>query len=234
MALRALPLALLCSVTCTATAEITGELRVTTNYVFRGITLSDDAPSVIGGVAYRDQEDTRTHASLLVAGVRMEGESEQQLIARIGHRIPVDDWRFDLGVVYYEFLRGDQYQASTNALQPGTANEQDFPEIYLGLMRANTQFRYSYSEDYFGTGEVSRYYELHYRHPVGEDVYLVAHFGLTYSRAIDDHAYWLGDTALGVVKEPFSLVITNLDDNEDGLQSRNPRVAVTWRQQIGL
>lgn len=54
------------------------------------------------------------------------------------------------------------------------------------------------------------------------------------SQAVDDHISWLGDTAFGIVKEPFSFLITNLDDNEDGRQSRNPRYVISWRQMISL
>lgn len=234
MAFRALLAAVLCSFAGAAAAEITGELFVTTNYVWRGLSLSEDAPSVIGGLAYRSRDGSGIHASAHIAGVQLDDRHEQQLVARLGYRIPVADWRLDLGGVYYEFLRGDHYDPSTNRLQPDTANEQDFAEAYVGIGKANAEFRYSYSDDYFGSGELSRYYEFNYRHSLGGDLSLLLHAGLANSRAIDDHAFWLGDTAIGIVKEPFSFVVTNLDDNEDGRQSRNPRFVVSWRQQITL
>ncbi|MGE0081131.1 MAG: TorF family putative porin [Thiohalomonadaceae bacterium] len=243
MAFRALFAALWLGLAGMAAAEITGELIVTTNYVWRGVSLSDDAPSVLGGFAYREAADSGLHASAHVAGVQVEEEDddgnletrdEQQLLAHLGYRMPVDDWRLDVGAVVYEFLRGDHFDPRENRLHPGTSNKQDFVEAYVGIGKAGAEFRYYYSDDYFGSGEVSRYYSIDYRHPLGDELSLLLHLGMLNSQAIDDHIYWLGDSAIGIVKEPFSFVITNLDDNEDGMQSRNPRFVVSWRHQISL
>lgn len=243
MAYRFLFAVLACGLAGTAIADFAGEFIVTSNYVWRGVSLSDDAPSVLGGFTYRDSADAGLYGSARIAAVRVEEQDddgdlstrdEQQLLMRLGYRIPVQGWRVDVGALYYEFLRGNHFDAENNRLLPGTANQQDFPEAYIGIGKYGAEFRFSYSDDYFGSGAVSRYYELNYRHPLGETLSLVAHFGMLNSQAVDDHISWLGDTAFGIVKEPFSFLITNLDDNEDGRQSRNPRYVISWRQMISL
>lgn len=242
MAFRSLLAALWLSLAGTAAAEITGEFIVTTNYVWRGVSLSMDAPSVLGGLSYRTSTDAGLHGSAHIAAVQTEEENEggrktryeQQLLAHVGYRIPVNHWRVDVGAIVYEFLRGDQYDPHRNTLIPGTSNKQDFVEAYAGIARAGAEFRYYYSDDYFGSGEVSRYYTIDYRHPLGGDLALLLHYGMLNSQAVDDHIHWLGDSAVGIVREPFSFVITNLDDNEDGRQSRNPRFVISWHQRINL
>jgi len=230
MDVRTLLLAVLLPVSTAAADELRGELLVTSNYVWRGISLSEDAPAVLGGFDYLHERGA--YGVLQVANVQVEGNPEQQLILTAGYARPVGEWGLNLGVVQYEYVRGDRYDPATGRLAPGTANNADFLELFLGISHGNGEFHYHRSEDYLGRGELSNYYELNYAAPLRGDASWLIHYGYTDSRAILDHASQLSDIAFGVVKGPFSFIITNLDDNEDGLQSRNPRFVLSWHQTI--
>jgi uncharacterized protein (TIGR02001 family) len=210
--------------------ELRGEFRVTSNYVWRGFSLSEDAPAVIGGIEYRHEKGWfgTAHA----ANVRVDGNPEQQAVLRAGLRRPIGNLQWDAGVNVYEYLRGDRFSATTGTLNPGSANKDDFVELFLGVSLGNGEFRYHRSEDYLGSNQLSNYYEFNYAIPAAKDAKLILHYGFTDSAAIVDHVSQLSDMAFGIAKGPFSLVITNLDDNEDGLQSRNPRVVISWYQGI--
>lgn len=219
-----------------AAAETVGDLLVTTNYVWRGISLSRDRPSVIGGVSWSSGE--AWHAMAQAAGVVVRddrGESaEQQIIVRAGRRFGHGAVRFDLGAVAYEYPRGDRFDPATGRLVPNSGNNGDFPELYLGAAYGNGEFRYSRSEDYLGSGELSHYYELNFAVPLAAGSQILLHYGYSDTRAIIDHAYRLSDTAFGIVKEPFSLLLSSLDDHEDGLQSENLRFVVSWHNRVEI
>ena len=211
--------------------ELVGSVLVTTNYVWRGFSLSEDAPAVRGGIDYH--HDHGHFASVQVATVRVDGNPEQQLVLRAGLVRRQGTWTFEGGAIGYEYVRGDRYNPTTGSLEPGTANDDDFFEVFIGAASGNGQFRYYRSEDYLGRGKLANYYEFNYWAPFA-GAQLLLHYGFTDSAAVVDHASQLSDMAFGVAKGPFAFVVANLDDHEDGLQSRNARYIVSWQQRIGL
>lgn len=206
-------------------AELVGNLLVTTNDVWRGFSLSEDAPAVPGSIDYRHE-----YGLFASATVRVDGNSEQQLALCAGLMRRQGEWTFDGGIIGYEYVRGDRYNATTGHLAPDTANDDDFFEALIGAAFGNGQFRYHRSEDYLGRGELSNYYEFNYAAPFAGAQFLL-HYGFT---AVVDHSSQLSDMAFGLAKGPFAFVVSDLDDNEDGLQSRNARYIVSRRQSIEL
>lgn len=216
-----------------------GEIFVTSNYVWRGLTLSDDAPSVIGGLDYRHRKGF--FGSAHVANVRVDSDGdgeednwEQLALLHGGIERPWRGLAMEAGAVFYEYTRGDRYDPGSGSLAPGSSNKNDFLELFLGARYGNGRFRYYRSEDYLGSGKISNYYEVDYIAPLHGGARAILHYGFADSPAIDDHSDQVSDTAFGIEKAGLMLLATNLDDNEDGMQSRNARYVIAWHYDIDL
>lgn len=219
----------------TATAgESSANFGVTSNYVWRGETRSDDGPAVSGGVDYAHDSGLYTGlwaSDIVVKRVEdgnVEDSREYELDWYGGYHRRYGRVRLEAGLIAYAFPRGNVYGFDTGSLVSGTENDQDFVEAYLGLRYKWLEAKYSYTDDYFGSGERGAYSEVAWR----DEAVLQLHYGLKEGDAIDDHIGFLGDYRVAVTVGELRFAVSGLDDNEDARQSDNVRLAVTWRHEI--
>ena len=111
-----LPFSVIMLVTSTGVAqasEVSGNVFIANNYIFRGLTKTKDQPTVQGGVHY--QHDIGFYAGLQVSNVDFRpgaGRSEKPLYAdneniyRVGYFIQPNDFSFLIGVTAYEYPSG--------------------------------------------------------------------------------------------------------------------------------
>lgn len=223
MRLRAL-LALCISpgVTFAADAALTGNIGVTSNYIWRGETQTDDEAAVFGGLEYRSRSGP--YAGLWTAPVRGEQGYEVDLYA--GYRL---DRRWDIGLIRYMYPgQDDPAEALDERLPIG-----DFTEVRVGLRPGRHEVAWYYSPDYRATGETQHYLEFNLRYPFGPSTVEV-HVGAKQGESVDDTENRVGDYRVSLIRGPFTFSITEMTDNEDGRQSDNPRLAATWRHEIDL
>ncbi len=224
-------------------AELRANVAITSNYIWRGITQSDDSPAVSAGIDYAHPGGffaglwtSSISGKPTVSGSVGNGEpppeevnGEYELDLYAGYRWALRPVAIEAGYITYIYPRGDVVDLGTGRTKPNTDNSEDFQEVYLGasykLVRANVY----YSDNYRNTGEISRYVALEADIPLQRDLALGLHWGYMKSGAIDDTQNRLGDYRISLTKGPFTLAVTDLTDNEDALQSHNPRVAVSWR-----
>lgn len=156
-----------------AQAEVTGNLGLTSDYRFRGVSQTQNAPAVQGGVDY-------THASGFYAGNWNSSVSslmytngagvESDLYA--GFKKELFGLTFDVGSYNYFYPR------ATN----GTSSNFDTYELFAGVGYGPVAFKYSQSlSNYFGTANSknSGYYSLDLNQPVVGKLSAVAHVGRT-------------------------------------------------------
>jgi uncharacterized protein (TIGR02001 family) len=161
----------------------TGNIGVTSDYIFRGISQTQHKPAVSGGVDY-------SHSSGLYAGTWLSNQSwvetgpyktnsslEWDLYG--GYKGAVSDIGYDVGVISY-YYPGDRSGAGAGLPTPDTV------EAYLGVSWKFLSLKYSHTvSDYFigwGTdGSVktkgSNYVELNATPDLGDGWGLIAHVG---------------------------------------------------------
>jgi uncharacterized protein (TIGR02001 family) len=103
-------------------AELSANIGVSSNYVWRGVSQTDDGAAVSGGIDYA--QDSGFYAGTWVSNVDFNdasgGQTEWDLYA--GFAGEAGDMGYDLGVIYYAYPTADD-----------AADELDFTEIYASL-----------------------------------------------------------------------------------------------------
>lgn len=194
--------------------EIGGNMSLTSNYVFRGISNSDRHPAVQGGI-------TVSHTSGLYGGLWAssvdfndgdEASIEVDLNGGFAYEFP-NAVKLDGGVIYYA------YPGANKGL------EYNFTEVYLGVSYKYQQLgmsaKYSYTPDYTAslTDDSAYYVEgaLTYDLPYG--IVASAHYGHSSGDAFDvagrpdsydDYSIGLSKEVLGFVAD-LSFTATNDD-----------------------
>ena len=212
--------ALLCGAlgsTGEAAAETTGSLALTSNYLFRGVTQTNDKPALQGGITW-------THESGCYAGGwgssiswLADGDpavsSSVELDGFVGYSgtFGASDVGFDVGATYYAYP----------GKFPSGYNSPDTVELYAGLTYKALSAKYWHSTtDLFGSPDSSGSGNL----DLGATVEVVP--GLTFNAAIGkqwvnghdglDYAFWkLG--ASKALPADFAVAVAWNDTNLDGL-----------------
>jgi len=126
-----------------AVADVTANVGATSNYLWRGVSLSNEAAAVSGGVDY-------SHASGAYAGVWQSsegasGSAETDVYA--GFSGEAEGVSYDIGFVSYMY--------------PQTTPSVDFAEVYFSAGYEFAEFFYANSSDLeLGTGKGSDYMAL--------------------------------------------------------------------------
>lgn len=205
-----------------ATHTFTGNFGLTTDYLFRGVSQTQNKPAVQGGVDY-------AHASGLYAGVwgsnvkwvdagGYKDNNSLELDLYGGYKGAMGPISYDVGAIRY-FYPGDYVQ---NATSPDTT------EVYLGLGWEFLTFKYSHvvSENFVGWKGTanqktrgSQYYDLSAAYNLDGGWGIGAHVGYQHVKDNTDASYtdWnlfvSKDVGFGTVKLMYS------DTNADGCGS---------------
>ena len=158
-----------------AQAQVTGNLGLTSDYRFRGISQTQNAPAVQGGVDY-------AHASGFYVGNWNSSVSSQMYTNGAGVESDLyagfkkDIYKgLTLDVGSYNYF----YPRATN----GTSTNFDTNELFVGLGYGPVAVKYSQSlSNYFGTtnSKNSQYLQADFVQPLGKSkVSLLAHAGRT-------------------------------------------------------
>ena len=169
-------------VTGLAQAELTANVGVTSNYVFRGVTQTDDGPAVQGGVDF-------THDSGLYAGIWASnvedntGDSGFEYDLYAGYNFKVNDKvAFDIGYITYKY-------SGTNA----------FTETYE--IFAGASF-YGFSATYYDgnpdAGSDYSYIDLKYTLALPQEFNVHLHYGYNDVKNSSNDAE---DASIGVSKD---------------------------------
>lgn len=151
--------------TAASAATLTGNFGLVSDYLFRGISQTDEGMALQGGftLGFENGFYLSTWGSSIKFG---EGSMELDLLAGWAGAIN-DDWSTDIGIMQYRYPKGDNQTDQFN-----------FNEIYGKLLYKDLVLGVAYSNDYFGT-DVDQYYYLSadYSYPVTDAVKLLVHAG---------------------------------------------------------
>jgi len=157
-----------------ALAEISGNVALTTDYRFRGISQTDRNPAIQGGFDW--SHDSGFYLGTWGSNVDFAGNLELDYYGGYANKIN-DSLAFDVGAIYYDYPGGDL----------GGGVDPEFWEIYGGLSGdlgpVSLSGKVSYSDDYFGETGTAFYYDLGASYELPAEFSLSAHYGY---QTIDD------------------------------------------------
>lgn len=204
----------------TALAEVSGNVALTTDYTFRGISQTSELPAIQGGFDYE-------HKSGFYAGVwgsnvefgDTKVNMELDVYAGFGFEVS-EDVAFDAGILHY------QYPGDTDL-------DYDYTEAYASVGLFGATIGINYSPEYFGDTDAFFYYYGDYSLSVAENFSADAHVGYNAFDGEDAFGKFLvldGDSedegyvdySIGISTEfegiglSLAYVGTNIDDDECG------------------
>jgi len=132
--------------------QVTGNVDLTSDYLFRGITQANHKPAIQGGLDYSSK--IGVYAGLWGSNVNFgpaDGTS-QELDTYAGYSASAGPIGYDVGVIYYNY--------------PGGTNSDNFYEVYGKVSYQGLTLGNAWSHDYFGGTGTSNYLSADYDIPV--------------------------------------------------------------------
>ncbi|QDH71425.1 TorF family putative porin [Marilutibacter alkalisoli] len=130
--------------------EVSGELTLTSDYLFRGITQTDEKPAIQGGIEYTD--DSGFYVGAWGSSISWLADSDPDISSQVeldvyfgyGGEFGDSGISYDVGAIYY------WYPGS----YPSGFNKADTAELYFGLEWNILSLTYSYAlTDWFGVDD---------------------------------------------------------------------------------
>jgi uncharacterized protein (TIGR02001 family) len=160
--LRAIVAAALALFVMQAHAQFAGSFTLSSDYRFRGVSLSDDKPSAQLAFDY-DLPSTGWYAGGMLASVRLDPMDEAQALIYGGYASRItSDLSWEAGARYTRFTGPESYA---------------YAEAYAGLTYKQLAARIYYAPDYFNFGYPALYAELNDSHTLVGKWYVFAHAG---------------------------------------------------------
>lgn len=216
-----------------ANAELLGQFSISSNYLWRGVTQTDDQPAAAFGLQYQHAQGT--YLGAWASNTRYGSRPGYEIDLYLGHLISLDLMTVDLAVRHYAFPTGGKHDYDFHREAWENEESSAFTELHLGVSRHRWEVRYAYSTDYLDSGHHGHYIELNHTQPFTEHLSLVLHYGVQHSRAIDDKPeHQLGDYSATLRWKELFLTWSNLTDNTDGRQSDEARIVIGWSTDFHL
>jgi uncharacterized protein (TIGR02001 family) len=150
---------LVCGVAC---AQVGGNIAFLSDYRYRGISLSDERPTLRLGAAYDDPSGWFAGASVTEV-MLYRPRWQVQMLGYAGYAGRLSD---HLG-----------WEAGVTGVHFGTDSRYDYYEPFAGLSGERWNMRLHYSPDYFGSGTRTVYGEVNVGLPISSITRLTGHLG---------------------------------------------------------
>lgn len=184
--------------------EVTGNISLLSDYVFRGISNTDNNPAIQGGLDYGHASGfyLGTWGSNVDFGSGDDAKSEFNIWGGFASEIGDTGIGYDVGVVRY--------------IYPGVSGDLDFNEIYAGLSYSFFSFGVWHSSNFLNLGEDGTYYNLGFEYGLPYEITLFA--GIGYQDLDSDIGESYSDYLIGVSKTfaDLDFAVTWTDTDSDG------------------
>jgi len=131
--------------------EISGGVAFTSNYIYRGISQTDDGPAIQGNLDYTQDI---FYMGAWGSSVDFGDDTTMELDLYAGLTPTINNLSFDIGVLYYDYPDSP----------PIATGDQNFLEIYGGVSAPvgplELGVKVSYSPDFYGEIGDAFYYQL--------------------------------------------------------------------------
>lgn len=185
-----------------AQAEISGNVALTNDYVWRGMTQTDNEPAIQGGFDYG--HESGVYLGTWGSNVDFGGTADLELDIYGGYATELGNGiSLDVGAIRYMYPDSD------------TAN---WNEFYLGAGYMGGSASINYSGDVYGSDETGIYYTLGYEHALPQGISLSAGLGYYDIDQTDaDSLDWKLGVAGSVQGVGLELAYFDLDHDTDSL-----------------
>jgi uncharacterized protein (TIGR02001 family) len=165
-----LPLLAMLALAPGAWAQVAASATVATNYLYRGVSLSDGQPSLAVAFAYDDKSGFYAGGALIGEVTRHQGAEAFGHLEYLGYayRLKDDGSTLDLGVNNLNY-RSYGYRYSGDA---------DATEVYAGWVRGLVNYYLHYSPNYFQPGSRALYGEVNGAVRLPSPLRLFGHVGV--------------------------------------------------------
>lgn len=168
-AVHALVVAAVAGMPAVASAELTGNVGLTSNYVWRGLTQTADDAAISGGIDYA--APFGLSAGMWASNTSF-GSPELDLYA--GYGIEFGDFGVSVGYIGYLYPGIDD---DPTTLTTNEAGSSDWAEASIGFSWKMLSLTYNASKDTWNTGTDSTYIDLGAEFEVAKDLTLALHVG---------------------------------------------------------
>ncbi|SNY57773.1 conserved hypothetical protein [Arsukibacterium tuosuense] len=181
--------------------ELSGDITFTSDYAFRGISQTDEAPAIQGGLTLSDESGF--YVSVWGSSVDFGGEGTLEFDVMLGWSGAInEEWSVDVGVMRYGYPNTEF--AGSN-----------FYELYGSLSYQDFTFGLAYSDDYYANAGTYFYLYGGYSYAITDNLALDLHVG---QNEYDDSAASYLDWSIGLSTEvlgaglSLAYVDTDIDD----------------------
>lgn len=187
-----------------AYAEFSGNVALTNDYVFRGISQTDEDPAIQGGFDFA--HDSGFYAGVWASNVDFNDGDEAHIEIDVYGGIAgafTDNFGWDLGVIYYAY--------------PGADSSLDYdffeivPAISYDFGVAAVSASAAYSPEFFGDTGEAVYSSLNVDIPVGENFGVGLHVGYQDIEDAEDYTDYGVSVSTSAAGFDFSLGYTDTD-----------------------
>lgn len=201
-----------------ANAALEGNIGITSNYIWRGLTQTNDQSAVSGGLDY--SHDSGLYLGTWASNVDFSdpagsGAGEYELDIYGGFGGEAGGVGYDVGVITYQY----------------PITEFEFTEVYVSASYSMVSVMYSFTDDFTGDGESASYLEGAVDLEVADGLGVSLHVGLSDGDSFEtgsvDESYV--DYSVSLSKDDFTFGISQTDVDGD-----NPRVFAAWSKGFDL
>lgn len=191
-----------------AVEGLSANVAATSNYLWRGVTQTDDAAGISGGIDYA--ASSGFYVGTWASNVDFGDDASHELDLYLGFAGEINSaLSYDLGYIYYAYPDSAEHDNS---------NEYDFGEIYGSLTYQNFTFAANYgvnNDDLAEHVDSSLYLSADGEFEISDGLTLNVHLG-NYSFDDDyDHMDYT-DYGISLSKDGFTFGVSDTDqDNED-------------------
>ncbi|MDP6315040.1 MAG: TorF family putative porin [Pseudomonadales bacterium] len=158
-------------------AEVSGNVSIGTDYIYRGISQTTENPTIQGG--FDVEAENGFYAGIWGSNVDFDGSVEIDLYAGYGGSF-TDEVSYDIGLLRYEYPDDAQ----------GGAPDSSFNEVYGSISVGGFTVGLNYSPDFFFESDTATYFYADYELSLPNDFGLAFHIG---DQSIDDNAQFTFD-----------------------------------------
>jgi len=174
--------------------EIEANVALSTDYIFRGFTQTNNDPAISGGFDY--SFDNGFYAGVWASNVNFGGDTSSEIDLYVGYATEIaENVEIDFGYIFYAY--------------PGDTGPFNYSEFTAGISFGDLGFGLVFSPDYFGSDEEAIIFNVDYSIGLAQNLSLDLHSGYStvsgddnfFAPGIDsyiDYSIGLSTSAAGV------------------------------------
>jgi uncharacterized protein (TIGR02001 family) len=197
------------SASSASAVELSGDVTFASDYAFRGISQTEEAPALQGGLSLSDESGF--YLSVWGSNVDFLAEGTLELDVMLGWSGAInDEWSTDVGIMRYGYPNAE-------------INGSNFYELYGSLSYKDLTFGLAYSDDYYANSGNYYYLYANYAYALTDSLSLDLHVG---QNEYDDSSSSYLDWSIGLSTEVLGagLSLAYIDTDIDDLYLADSRV----------